>query len=40
MDRFNGQADTRVGQALRSMQNRQGATFDYGSAQLNQVVQH
>ena len=33
MDRFNGQADPRVGQALRNMQNRQGAAFDYGSAQ-------
>jgi hypothetical protein len=40
MDRFNGQADPRVGQALSNMQNRQGATFDYGSSQLNNVVQH
>ena len=40
MDRFNGQADPRVGQALSNMQDRQGATFDYGSANLNQVVEH
>jgi Flp pilus assembly protein TadG len=40
MDQFNGQADPRVGQALSNMQNRQGATFDYGSSQLNNVVQH
>ena len=40
MDRFNGQADPRVGAALRNMRNRQGATFDYGSGELNQVVEH
>jgi hypothetical protein len=40
LDRFNGQADPRVGNALRNMQNRQGATFDYGSGELNQVVEH
>ncbi len=43
MDRFNGQADPRVGAALSNMQNPynpQGPPFDYGSAQLNQVVQH
>ena len=40
MDRFNGQADPRVGQALSNMQNRQGAAFDYGSAEMNQVVEH
>ncbi|MGD1000716.1 MAG: pilus assembly protein TadG-related protein [Candidatus Brocadiia bacterium] len=40
MNRFNGEADPRIGQALRNMQDRQGATFDYGSGNLNQVVQH
>jgi hypothetical protein len=37
---FNGQPDPRVGNALSNMQNRQGASFDYGSAQMNQVVEH
>ena len=40
MDRFNGQPDPRVGAALSNMQNRQGATFDYGSGEMNQVVEH
>jgi hypothetical protein len=41
MDRFNGQSDPRVGGVLRNMQNSQGGPlFDYGSAELNQVVQH
>jgi hypothetical protein len=48
MDRFNGQADPRVGQALSNMRKRNpaddnrftGPPFDYGSSQLNQVVEH
>ncbi len=40
MNQFNGEADPRVGAALRNMQDRQGAAFDYGSANLNQVVEH
>jgi len=33
LDRFNGQADPRVSQALRNMQDRQLQTFDYGQRQ-------
>ena len=40
MNQFNGEPDPRVGAALRNMQDRQGAAFDYGSANLNQVVEH
>ncbi len=41
MDRFNGQSDPRVMQALSNMQDRQGATFmSTNQTELNQVVQH
>jgi hypothetical protein len=40
IDQFNGQSDPQVGNVLSNMLNRQGASFDYGSAQLNQVVEH
>jgi hypothetical protein len=40
LDRFNGQSDPRVGQAMQNIVNRQGAAFDFSSGNLNQVVEH